>query len=123
MNRNVFGWDYPPGVTQRMIDDAYGREEPCDVCGLMADGDCICPECPECGATGDPHCYEPDGHGLTRSFAQVALRLEAERQWEQEAREEAEAEAAYLRERDHYAKIADHIDGYDRDDLGESPDY
>jgi len=23
----------------------------------------------------------------------------------------------------HHAKIADHIDGYDRDDLGESPDY
>jgi len=112
------------------------------VCGLMPDGDCICPECPECGATGDPHCYEPfdardfndydqiimpersfGGHGLTRSFAQVALRLEAERCWEEEARQEAEAEAAYLRERDHYAKIADHIDGYDRDDLGESPDW
>jgi hypothetical protein len=24
---------------------------------------------------------------------------------------------------DRYSKIADHVDGYDRDDLGESPDY
>lgn len=26
-------------------------------------------------------------------------------------------------DRRHHQKIADHIDGYDRDDLGESPDY
>jgi len=137
-----FGWDYPPGVTQRMIDEAYGREEPCEVCGLMPDGDCICPECPECGETGNPHCYEPvdpadlgdyghiivgpysrGGHGLVRSLAQTVLRLEAERQWEEEARQEAAAEDAYLAERRHYDRIADHIDGYDRDDLGESPDW
>src|SRR5262252_3846204 len=96
-----FGWDYPPGVTQRMIDDAYGHEEPCEVCGQWADNGCICPECPVCGETGNPHCYDPvdpgdlndygqifmgqasnGGHGLVRSLAQTVLRLDAERQWE-----------------------------------------
>jgi predicted transcriptional regulator len=27
-NRNVFGWDLPPGVTQRMIDESYGFADP-----------------------------------------------------------------------------------------------
>src|SRR5215467_3460019 len=104
-----FGWDLPPGVTQRMIDEAYGRDdEPCEVCGQPVDNGCICPECPEYHTVGDPHCYEPDdpidsgdygmlydpatsrgGHGLVRSLAQTVLRLEAERLWEEEARQEA----------------------------------
>lgn len=37
--------------------------------------------------------------------------------WDTAAEEASEAEA-YARE-----KSADHVDGYDRDDLGESPDY
>jgi hypothetical protein len=28
MTRNVFGWDLPPGVTQRMIDEAVGADDP-----------------------------------------------------------------------------------------------
>jgi hypothetical protein len=27
MSRNPFGWDLPPGVTQRMIDDAAGGND------------------------------------------------------------------------------------------------
>ena len=66
---------------------------PCDVCGLFPDDDCVCPECPVCGAYGDPACYldnelyrhplvllyrpHPTGHhGLVRSLAQVGLRAE-----------------------------------------------
>jgi len=57
MSRSMFGWSLPPGVTSRMIDEAYGREEPCQICGLWPD-DCICPECPVCGSFGDPACYD-----------------------------------------------------------------
>lgn len=28
MSRHLFGWDLPPGVSQRDIDEAYGVEEP-----------------------------------------------------------------------------------------------
>lgn len=59
--RSVFGWDLPPGVTQRMIDEAYGQEGPCDGCGESVDN-CICPECPKCGEQGNPTCYTE--HGL-----------------------------------------------------------
>jgi hypothetical protein len=58
-----FGWSYPPGVTGNEP-EISGYELPCEVCGHEA-GDCICPECPACGATGDPLCYEQ--HGLVRS--------------------------------------------------------
>jgi len=27
-SRNVFGWDLPPGVTQRMIDESVGGNDP-----------------------------------------------------------------------------------------------
>lgn len=27
MSKNVFGWDLPPGVTQRMIDESAGADE------------------------------------------------------------------------------------------------
>jgi hypothetical protein len=56
--RHVFGWDLPPGVTQRMIDDAYGLDGPCEVCGEPAE-DCGCPECPVCGEVGNPKCFGP----------------------------------------------------------------
>lgn len=65
--RSVFGWSLPPGVTQSMIDG--GIEGPCQICGLNID-DCICPECPQCSAQGDPFCYE--SHGLKRSSEQIA---------------------------------------------------
>jgi hypothetical protein len=66
--RNMFGWDLPPGCTQRQIDEAAGVGCSCDVCGNAVE-DCICPECPECGCLGDPGCYE--AHGLVRSQDQV----------------------------------------------------
>ena len=28
MTRNIFGWSLPPGVSQRMIDEAYGGGDP-----------------------------------------------------------------------------------------------
>ena len=46
--RSIFGWDLPPGVTHRMIDDAFGHEDPldCPVCsdGAEMDG----PDCEKC---------------------------------------------------------------------------
>ena len=54
------GWNLPPGCTDRMIDEALGVDEPCDCCGHHVD-ECVCPECPYCGATGDPKCYD-EGH-------------------------------------------------------------
>jgi hypothetical protein len=50
--------------------EAWGDppEYPCEVCGHWAH-DCICPECPTCGAAGDPACYAQ--HGLVRSEAQI----------------------------------------------------
>ena len=62
----IFGWDYPPGCHSVPGDEP---DPPCDICGGDPDGDCICPECPECGANGDPICY--DQHGLVRSQAQI----------------------------------------------------
>jgi hypothetical protein len=56
-----FGWSLPPGVSQRMIDDAYGQEAPCAVCGQGID-DCICPECPHCQTIGDLECYDGAVH-------------------------------------------------------------
>ena len=37
-------------------DDPPDDERPCDVCGLWPH-QCICPECPHCGDTGNPSCY------------------------------------------------------------------
>lgn len=31
MSRNVFGWDLPPGCTQRMIDEAFGGPDPTEL--------------------------------------------------------------------------------------------
>jgi hypothetical protein len=79
----------PPGVTSRMIDEAYGVELPCSVCGIDP-ADCICPECLVCGSQGEPECYQ--AHGLARSDAQIA----AYRRAEEAATAEATAEAAYF---------------------------
>jgi hypothetical protein len=64
-----FGWSLPPGVSARMIDEAYGIEGPCVTCGAGNPDDCICPECPVCGVIGDPGCYIK--HGLKLSDAQM----------------------------------------------------
>jgi len=100
----MFGWDLPPGCTHRHIDEAFGQEGPCEVCGQSVD-DCICPECPTCGSVGDPYCYcdgpaldrtswltRRDSHGLVRSFAQVTLLAQAEKAWEEENKATCEEE-------------------------------
>lgn len=59
MSRNTFGGgsNLPPGVTQRMIEEQAGGDEPCECCGRHID-ECVCPKCPRCGETGNPDCYE-----------------------------------------------------------------
>ncbi len=52
---------YPLDATQRMIDEQFGDELQCDICGIEA-GACICPECPICTVQGDPRCIRD--HGL-----------------------------------------------------------
>jgi len=46
---NIFGWDLPPGCTQRQINEAFGGEGPldCPVCndGVEMNG----PDCAVCG--------------------------------------------------------------------------
>ena len=44
MSRSIFGWDLPPGVTQRMIDEAYGPDEP-PWCAECAEENCDPEKC------------------------------------------------------------------------------
>lgn len=44
----------------------------CEMCGCES-GSCICPECPVCGAAGDPACYHE--HGMEESWEQVQSRI------------------------------------------------
>jgi len=78
--RSPFGWSLPPGCTARMIDEAAGVDQPCAVCCRPVD-DCVCPECPVCGAQGDPACYaDPprvEGHGMRLTREQAVARQEA----------------------------------------------
>ena len=74
MSRSIFGWSLPPGVTSKMIDEAYGVDQPCAVCARDIDS-CVCPECPTCHETGSVHCYAV--HGLRLSKQQVIHRQEA----------------------------------------------
>lgn len=74
MSRSVFGWDLPPGVTNKMIDEAYGQEGPCPVCCKSVDL-CLCPECTTCGEQGNPRCYKD--HGLKLNKEQAVARQEA----------------------------------------------
>ena len=34
----------------------FDIDYPCDICHLDPSGDCTCPECEVCGASGDPAC-------------------------------------------------------------------
>lgn len=66
--RSAFGWSLPPGVTNRMIEEAYGEDGPCQCCGRDP-ADCVCPECQVCGEQGNPKCYEHSHGGeLTLKF-------------------------------------------------------
>lgn len=79
MNRRIFGWSLPPGVSMSDIAPDTG---PCDVCG-HTDADCICPECPVCYEHGNPACYEK--HGLIRTQAQIDGRKALEEAWAADA--------------------------------------
>ena len=68
MTRSMFGWSLPPGCTQRMIDEAYGDDRPCECCGYDP-AECICQECPVCNATGDPQCYDKKAHSRYHHMA------------------------------------------------------
>ena len=77
----LFGWSYPPGCNSTPFDEEY----PCEICGEMPD-DCICPECPICGSTGDPDCYR--GHGMQRNEIQKFNLEVNERLWAKETERE-----------------------------------
>lgn len=119
MSRSIFGWDYPPGAANDPNAPWNQVDPPCAICGKEA-GVCICPECPTCGAQGDPGCYVEDAcpvcgialedtctlsecyysampnHGLRRTPEQVRSLKEAEAQWDEDAnRMSLEMERAY----------------------------
>lgn len=89
------GFNLPPGVTVSMLP---GNEPvgPCLICGgdpERGSGEkyaCVCPECPECGAFGDPACYP--GHGLIMNILQI---LGAVHIWKVDQQEIAAENAFY----------------------------
>lgn len=89
-----FGWSYPPGAASDPYAPYNQSEAPCAICGEFEDA-CICPECTQCGAIGDPKCYEYDHHvqPMIRSSEQEYSLAWNEAHWEQRSRCEAEAEA------------------------------
>lgn len=96
---SIFGWSYPAGAENDPNAPYNQQEGPCGVCGQDIYGDCICPECPVCGATGDPLCYDgielsllsgEPSHGLVRSFAQVALRAHLDQFIEEDAKRDTQ---------------------------------
>lgn len=108
-----FGWSLPPGVTSRMIDEAYGVEGPCECCGKMVD-DCICPECPKCGEYGNPDCYTslgnfkaPKGHGMEYNDEQLAGQAELEEYYREERKREDAMYQEYLKDEQHFGKLED----------------
>ena len=54
---SIFGWSYPPGAATDPSAPYNQIDEPCGVCGQW-ESECVCPECPTCGAIGDPLCYD-----------------------------------------------------------------
>lgn len=52
--RSIFGWDLPPGCTQRDIDNAFGVEGPLD-----------CPVCLDGVEMSGPDCTVDPKHGVT----------------------------------------------------------
>ena len=54
--RSVFGWDLPPGVTNRMIDDHFGGEC-CEDCWV---DDAIDTTTPDHCKNDDCHCHATD---------------------------------------------------------------
>lgn len=116
------GWNLPPGCTTAHIDAACGGDAMCETCGREA-GDCICPECPVCGETGDSSCYSDDGkHGPLHmleytteqelGLAQVRVtqledQLNEARIWLAQLEERAKVEGGDEAAGDDYAKDAE----------------
>lgn len=98
------GFNMPPGVYRTPGDEGEG---PCAVCCRPV-VDCVCDECPRCGAAGDPACYvapirgvspamQPKkAHGMLLTRAQLIGRHEARRNRLAEQLSEAEAELLML---------------------------
>lgn len=112
------GFNLPPGVTVSMLP---GNEPvgPCDVCAgdpealIDAPKAVSAPECPECGAWGDPQCYE--NHGLVRTEGQILNRAKYEAEQQEEMNQDvlaAFAEARYSRD-----SLDFQPGDYDADDL------
>lgn len=97
----IFGWSLPPGCTNRMIEEAFGTEGPCDICGKLPDN-CICPECPTCGEIGAPICYAE--HGLIKSPEQVASFKEYEAEMERQAEEDRKLGEIYRKQEEEEEK-------------------
>jgi hypothetical protein len=87
MPHSKFGWSYPPGCSGPPYDD----EGPCEICGKSVE-DCICPECQDCGAVGDPHCYKY--HGMTLTKAQI----ESKKEFDEMMKREKECEIEYIQQ-------------------------
>ncbi len=98
MVRSIFGWDLPPGCTHRMIDEAMGVDQPCEVCGVFVD-DCICPECKVCGEYGDPACYSK--HGMEKSDEQIKSFKEYEAAMDYDARVDDHKCEQYMEDKKH----------------------
>ena len=96
--------------------DLPGYDEifPCEVCGKMVD-DCICPECPTCGAQGDPKCYDltRDGHGLVRTGEQLVSSERVDSFLAEVLKQDRESTAALIRdlhwEQDHAGEISRYL--------------
>ena len=78
----------PPGVTNRMIEEAASAFARCETCGEDP-ANCRCPICPVCEEIGNPYCYD-EGH-LTYTHDQLIGR--------------AKREVARLEERLYYARV------------------
>jgi hypothetical protein len=66
MRGGTFGWDYPPGVTERDIDDRFGEWPACGNCSEPAEpGE----DCEECGA------YQPTKGDMADEAAERMLDL------------------------------------------------
>lgn len=83
---SIFGWSLPPGCTTRHIEDAYGAESVCDLCGVGVDA-CDCPECPTCGEVGVVECLDDHGTRLTpeqirAGWAFIGKQAQMDAMWE-----------------------------------------
>lgn len=75
-------------VHEQLTDPNADRNLYCDIC-CHGEGDCICPECPVCGAVGDLKCYQKHGMKLTQE--QIESQKKAAEIAEQERQREIRA--------------------------------